>query len=256
METAETSQTNALEGKTALVTGGSRGIGRAISLALARAGVFVYINYRSNDAAADDTYRAITQAGFSAALLPFDVADRDQVHTGFKKIIDEKGTIDILINNAGTTRDGMFARVTEEDWRAVVDTNLTGTINCSRSALRSMIRARWGRIITISSIVAEGGNAGQVIYGAAKAGVIGLTKSLAREIGSRNITVNAVSPGFIDTDMTASLPAEYREELIGQIPLGRAGSPEDVAAVVRFLASNDAAYITGQTIRVNGGLYM
>lgn len=256
MKPAEMSQTNILEGKTALVTGGSRGIGRAVSLALARAGAFVYINYHSNDAAADDTYRAVTQAGFSAALLPFDVADRDQVQAGFKKIIDERGTVDILVNNAGVTRNGMFARVTDEDWRVVVDTNLTGAINCSRSALRSMIRTRWGRIITISSVVADGGNAGQVIYGAAKAGIIGFTKSLAREIASRNITVNSVSPGFIDTDMTASLPAEYREELIGQIPLGRAGSPDDVAVVVRFLASNDAAYITGQTIRVNGGLYM
>jgi len=239
-----------------LVTGGSRGIGRAVALKLARKGHFVWINYRSNTAAAEETLRAIRERGGDGALAPFDVADFDLTRASIGKLIDAKGAVGILVNNAGLSRDGLIVRARETDWDETMDTNLKGVFNCCRAVVRDMMKNRWGRIVNMTSIVAESGNPGQSIYSASKAGVIGFTRSLARELGPRNITVNAVSPGFIKTDMTSSIPPAGVEKIIEMIPLGRPGSPEDVAAAVAFLTTNGAAYITGQVIHVNGGLDM
>jgi 3-oxoacyl-[acyl-carrier protein] reductase len=255
MET-ETLKQESLAGRTALVTGASRGIGRAIAVKLAKQGAFTYINYAKNEKAARETLEIIEEAGGTGTLLQFDVKNTDAAKEAITDIAKEKGSLDILVNNAGITLDGIFARTKEESWDDVIDTNLKGVFNCSRSALRYMMKKRWGRIINMTSVVAEAGNAGQVCYSASKAGIIGLTKSLAREIGSRNICINAVAPGFIETDMTASIGEESREKLVDLIPLARLGTPDDVAGVVEFLASEKAGYITGQVIHVNGGLYM
>jgi len=245
-----------LQGKTALVTGGSRGIGRAICLRLAQMGARVYINYVSGIAAAESVREEIIAAGGQAALLPFDVADAAGSNEAVKKMIAEAGTIDILVNNAGITRDGLLARMKEEDWDRVADTNLKGAFLGAKAVSKQMMKQRYGRIVNIASVVGFSGNAGQANYAAAKAGLIGLTKSLARELASRNITVNAVAPGYIVTEMTAALSEEARAQLQKEIPLAVLGSAGDVAGAVAYLVGPDGGYITGQTIHVNGGMYM
>jgi 3-oxoacyl-[acyl-carrier protein] reductase len=245
-----------LENLVALVTGGSRGIGRAICVKLASLGAVVGINYVSNPAAAEETLQQITAVGGTGFTVRFDVADAEAVQENIKEIIATHGQIDILVNNAGITRDGLMARMKEDDWDSVLDTNLKGAFLCSKAVMRAMMKKRWGRIINVSSVVGFVGNGGQVNYGAAKAGLTGLTKSMARELAGRNITVNCVAPGYIVTDMTDGLAEDVQEALKAQIPLGVLGTPEDVAASVGFLASTDSNYITGQTLHVNGGMYM
>ncbi len=245
-----------LEKMIAVVTGGSRGIGRAICVKLASMGAIVGINYVSNPAAAEETLKQIEALGGKGFTVRFDVADGEAVHENFKEIIATHGQIDILINNAGITRDGLMARMKEDDWDSVLDTNLKGAFLCSKAVMRTMMKKRWGRIINVSSVVGFVGNSGQVNYGAAKAGLTGLTKSMARELAGRNITVNCVAPGYIVTDMTDGLTEDVQEALKAQIPLGILGTPEDVAASVGFLASTDSNYVTGQTLHVNGGMYM
>lgn len=252
----ETPAERALDGKTALVTGGSRGIGRAIALELARAGAFTFVNYVHREEAARETLMMMEDQGGTGRLLRCDVSDFDAVQDAVRGIAEERGAIDILVNNAGITLNGLFVRTKPEAWNSIMDVNLTGAFNCCRAAARYMIKQRWGRIVNMTSVVALSGNAGQVSYAASKAGIVGLTKSLARELGSRNICVNAVAPGFIETDMTGSMEEKSRGEALDQIPLGRAGMPDDVAGVVGFLVSGKADYITGQVIHVNGGLYM
>lgn len=238
------------------MTGGSRGIGRAIAIKLSKTGAFVFINYRQNEEAAATTLEIIRQHGGDGDTCKFDVSDFDTVHNAVTELTEKRGSIDILVNNASVSKDSLFLRTRESDWNSMIDTNLKGTFNCCRAVIRAMVKQRWGRIINISSIVAETGNPGQACYAASKSGIIGLTKSLARELGSRNICVNAIAPGFIETDMTATVSDEYRKKIIDQIPVARAGTPDDVANVAAFLISNDADYITGQVINVNGGLYM
>jgi 3-oxoacyl-[acyl-carrier protein] reductase len=247
-----------LDGRIAVVTGGSRGIGRAIAVALARAGAKVVITFTANEGAAAQAAEAVHAAGGVATTKRFDVADAASVDAAFKEIIAAEGGLHILVNNAGIAVNGLMLGAKDADWKRSIDVNLTGTFHCVRAALRALMKAKEaGRIINITSITGEVGSAGQGAYVAAKAGVIGLTKTLAREYASRGITVNAVSPGYIDTDMTASqLPEDRRGELLKSIPLGRVGKPEDVAAAVVFLASPAAAYVTGQVLRVNGGLFM
>lgn len=245
-----------LENLVALVTGGSRGIGRAICVKLASLGAVVGINYVSNPAAAEETLQQITAVGGTGFTVRFDVADAEAVQESIKEIIATHGQVDILVNNAGITRDGLMARMKEDDWDSVLDTNLKGAFLCSKAVMRAMMKKRWGRIINVSSVVGFVGNGGQVNYGAAKAGLTGLTKSMARELAGRNITVNCVAPGYIVTDMTDGLAEDVQEALKAQIPLGVLGTPEDVAASVGFLASTDSNYITGQTLHVNGGMYM
>lgn len=245
-----------LDGKTALVTGGSRGIGRAIAVRLAEAGAWVCINFKQNEEAALETLHTIQEKGGNGEVKRFDITDGQAVHGAVEEMVQARGRLDILVNNAGVTLDALLMRLKETEWQRIIDTNLKGTFHCCQAATRPMIKQRWGRIINMTSVVAEGGNPGQTAYAASKAGVIGFTRSLARELGSRNICVNAVSPGFIETDMTISRSAEIRDKVREQIALGRLGSPEDVAGIVAFLASGEAGYITGQIIRVNGGLYM
>ena len=244
-----------LDDKVALITGGSRGIGRAVALRLAQAGAFVWINFCRNEIAAGETRALIMDQGGRAELAPFDVSDTKETERAIKDLIREKGKIDILVNNAGVCKDGLILRMTEDDWDKVIDTNLKGAFNCSRMVSRYMVKQHWGRIINISSMVSQMGNPGQVNYCASKAGLEGLTRSLARELGSRNICVNAVAPGFIESDMTASL--KQKQEIIRkEIPLRRFGVPEDIAEAVLFLSSQSASYITGQVVHVNGGLYL
>lgn len=245
-----------LVGKVALVTGGSRGIGRAIALKLAENGADVAINYAGNTAAAEEVKTAIEQMGRKALLVQGSVADTDGVQTIVNTVVKELGRLDILINNAGITRDGLLMRMKEADWDDVMHTNLKGVYNCSKAVLRTMMKQRSGRIVNMASVVGEMGNAGQTNYAAAKAGVIGFTKSLAKEVASRGITVNAVAPGFIATDMTKVLTDDQKAEMARSIPLGRAGQPEDVANAVLFLVSEGAAYITGQVLNVDGGMVM
>lgn len=245
-----------LSGQTALITGASRGIGRQIALALAAAGAKVAINYNASSEAAEAVVAEITAAGGEAKAWQADVSKLDQATALVGAVLEHFGSLDILVNNAGITRDSLLLRMTEEDWDRVLEVNLKGYFNCCKAAIRAMTRARQGRIINISSVVGIRGNAGQVNYSAAKAGVIGLTKSLAREVGSRNITVNAVAPGFISTDMTKVLSEDIREQMLENIPLGRLGETEDVANLVVFLAGPGAAYITGQVIAVDGGMSM
>ena len=245
-----------LQDRVALITGGSRGIGRAIAVKLSSLGAYVIVNYAKNLAAAEESLTLVRTRGGNGEVLQFDVADAEGTRKVIAEVISRKGKIDILVNNAGTSADGLLIRMKDRDWESVIRTNLTGTYNCCRAVAYAMMKRRWGRIINITSVVAASGNAGQVNYSASKAGIIGLTKSLARELGPRNICVNAVAPGFIVTEMTQSLPEEIREQIKEQIPLAKPGTPEDVGAAVAFLATEEAAYITGQVIHVNGGLYM
>ena len=245
-----------LAGKIAVVTGGSRGIGRATSLALAEAGAHVLVNYRSNEEAAKETLALIEKAGGQGELLGFDVADPESVDRGIKDAIKRHGHIDILVNNAGISIDQLLLRVSQKDLELTWATNVNGPIYCAKACIRPMMKKRWGRIINLSSVVGESGNAGQVVYSSSKAALLGLTRTLAREYASRGITVNAVAPGFIETDMTADLPDAGRQGIADQTPLGRIGRPEEVAAAVVFLASEEASYITGQVVRVNGGMHV
>jgi len=255
-----------LAGKVALVTGGSRGIGRAICIQLASQGARVFVNYSSNSAAAEETV-AVCKSVFkpmhelapdfvAAEALGFDVADAAAVDAAVDLIKSKTGRLDILVNNAGIARDGLFLRLKDEDWQATLATNLTGAMNCARAASKRMLKARCGRIINISSVVGEMGNAGQVAYVTSKAGLIGMTKALAKELASRSITTNAITPGFIETDMTAGLSETLKAEHSKSIPLERLGKAEEIAGLVGFLASDASSYITGQVIGVNGGMYM
>jgi 3-oxoacyl-[acyl-carrier protein] reductase len=244
-----------LENEVALVTGASRGIGAAIAQALAEQGAVV-VGTATTSAGAEAIGRRLADLGARGKGMVLDVADPASVDAVVKGVTDEFGTITILVNNAGITRDNLLMRMKDEEWQSILDTNLTSIYRLSKACLRGMTKARKGRIINIASVVGATGNAGQTNYAAAKAGMIGFTKSLAREVGSRGITVNAVAPGFIDTDMTRALNEEQRGALLASIPLGRLGAPAEIASVVAFLASPAAAYITGETIHVNGGMYM
>lgn len=245
-----------LEGQVALVTGGSRGIGRAIVHKLGRLGAFAVINYRGNQEAAEESLKELQDLGGRGELSRFDVAEEPQVEEAVKKIVDRHNKIDILVNNAGMTADNLLLRLKPEDWEQVVGTNLKGTVLCTKAVTRSMVRARYGRIINMTSVVGQAGNSGQSLYAATKAGIIGFTKAMAKELAARAITVNAVAPGFIETEMTSSLPTRVQEEYLRAIPLGRFGACDEVAEVVAFLAGAGAGYITGQIVGVNGGLYM
>jgi len=245
-----------LQGRIALVTGGSRGIGREVVLALGRLRAKVMINYRENQGAAEGTLKQLIGDGGEGELCPFDVAVEEQVEGAVKKIVDRHKKVDILVNNAGVTSDNLLVRLKSEDWDRVIGVNLKGAVNCTKAVSKTMLRERYGRIVNLTSVVGQTGNAGQSAYAAAKAGVIGFTKAMARELASRGITVNAVAPGFIDTEMTAKLSSKVQEEYLRSIPLGRFGSCEEVAAAVCFLVGPGADYITGQVINVNGGLYM
>jgi 3-oxoacyl-[acyl-carrier protein] reductase len=240
----------------ALITGAARGIGRAIALELARPGLTIYLNDVALGEDAARTQQEVEAKGATARLIEFDVADAAMASQGVDRIIKESGRLDILVNNAGITRDNLIVRMKETEWDAVLGINLKGAFNCLRAASRPMIKQRGGRIINISSVVGVMGNAGQANYVASKAGLIGLTKTVARELASRNITVNAVAPGFIQTEMTENLPEATRQLMLAQIPLGRFGTASEVAQAVAFLASEAAAYITGQVIHVNGGMLM
>ena len=244
-----------MKGQVALVTGASRGIGQAISLKLAAEGIFV-VATATSEAGAEATVAAITAQGGAALAVKLDVTNSAEVEALFKKIVSEQGRLDILVNNAGITKDGLMMRMKDNDWDSVLDTNLKGSFLCLREASKIMTKARYGRVINISSVVGEMGNPGQANYCASKAGLFGLTKSAARELAKRNITVNAVAPGFIETDMTAVLPEKGREALLQNIPMERLGSVDDIAHAVSFLISPQAGYITGQVLSVNGGMYM
>ena len=245
-----------LTGKTAVVTGGSRGIGRAICLKLAGQGANIVLNFAGNEAAAEETRSQCEALGVKALAVKGDVADAEACNALIEKAVSEFGVVDILVCNAGVTRDNLLMRMSDEEFQKVIDTNLKGTFHCMRAAIRPMMKKRRGRIISISSVVGLMGNAGQINYAASKAGVIGMTKSLAREVASRHITVNAVAPGFIKTDMTAVLSDSVKEGILHGIPLGELGEAEDVANAVLYLASDEAAYITGQVISVDGGMAM
>ena len=244
------------DGKVALVTGASRGIGRAIAGRLASEGAAVAVNFRSDRAGAEETVRLVDAAGVPSLLLQADVAAGPEAAALVSDTIRELGALHILVNNAGVSADMLTMRLSEDDWDRVLDTDLKGAFLTTKTALRGMLRQRWGRIVNISSVVAYTGNAGQASYASAKAGLLGLTKSVAREVATRGITANVVAPGLIDTAMTADLPAEVRDWMLSQVPIGRPGTPEDVAGAVAFLVSDDAAYLTGQVIKVDGGMVM
>lgn len=245
-----------LDGKVTIVTGASRGIGRSVAIELAKLGAKVVINYAGNEAAAEEVKNIIVAAGGQAIVVKADVGNVEAVDAMVKETINTFGKIDILVNNAGITRDNLLMRMKEEDWDAVMNINLKGVFVCTKAVSRIMMKQKSGKIINMTSVVGVMGNAGQANYSAAKAGVIGFTKSMAKELASRGITVNAIAPGFINTDMTAVLSEQVKEDLADKIPVGRLGSPEDVAAAVAFLASDLASYITGQTLNVDGGMLM
>lgn len=245
-----------LDGKSAIVTGASRGIGRDIALYLAKEGAMVAVNYSGSKDRADAVVEEIKATGGKAFAIQANVDQSDDVQNLISSTIEQYGSVDILVNNAGITRDNLLMRMKEQEWDDVLNTNLKGVFLCTKAVTRQMMKQRAGRIINITSIVGVSGNAGQANYVAAKAGVIGLTKSSAKELASRNITVNSVAPGFITTDMTDALPEDIKSQMLSQIPLAKFGNPLDVAKAVAFLASEDANYITGQTIHVNGGMYM
>lgn len=244
------------EGRVAVVTGGGRGIGRAIAVRLAEEGAKVAVSYRSNEEEAEKTATLVREAGAECEIFRGDVASPDDVKALFEGVGEAFGGVDILVNNAGVTRDNIMLRMKEDEFDAVVRTNLKGTYLCTRAVLRGMVRARWGRIVNVSSVVGLIGNAGQANYAASKAGIIGFTKSVAREVAPRGITVNAVAPGYVETELTASLPEEVKDQIRAQTPAGRIGEPEEIAEVVAFLAGEGASYVTGQTIAVDGGMVM
>ena len=245
-----------LSGRVALVTGGSRGIGRAICEALADAGAAVAINYQGSERAAREVAREIAEAGGVADIFQADVSQREEVQRMKKQVLARFGRVDLLVNNAGITRDRTFVRMDEEAWAAVLSVNLNGVFYCTKAFLDGMVERRYGRIVHISSIVGQTGNYGQANYAAAKAALLGLTKTLAKELATKGITVNAVAPGFIETEMVAAVPEETRGKIVKQIPMGRLGTAQEVAKGVVFLLSDDASYITGQTLNVNGGMYV
>ena len=242
-------------GKVALITGSSRGIGKSIAKDLASKGAFVIINYASNEQAAQSVKDEIESKGGKCEIRGFDVSSYSQVNDEIDSIVKDHGELNFLVNNAGITRDTLLMRMKEEDWDAVINVNLKGVFNCTKAASKYMVKQKSGRIVNISSVVGEMGNPGQSNYSATKAGIIGYTKSVSRELASRNITVNSIAPGFIETDITSGLSDKVKEYYLGQIPLSRFGSPEDVSGVVSFLLSDAASYITGEVIRVNGGMY-
>lgn len=244
-----------LEGKVALVTGATRGIGRAIALSLGEQGATV-VGTATSENGAETISSFLKEAGISGKGIVLNVTDNDAIETAVSSIEAEFGAPDVLVNNAGITRDNLLMRMKDEEWDDIINTNLTPIFKLSKRCLRAMTKARWGRIITITSVVGAMGNAGQTNYAAAKAGVIGFSKSLAREVGARGITVNTVAPGFIDTDMTSSLPEAHKTALLEQVPAKRLGQPEEIAAAVSYLASQNAGYVTGETLHVNGGMYM
>lgn len=245
-----------LDGRVAVVTGGSRGIGKAVALELGKRGASVVVNYVRSADAAEDVVSQIKEMGSDGLAVQSDISNFEQAGNLIQAALDKYEKIDILVNNAGITRDTLIMRMSEEDWDAVSDTNLKGTFNCSKAAVKSMMRKRYGRIINITSVSGQIGNAGQTNYSASKAGQIGFTKALAREIAARNITVNAIAAGYVDTDIWSDVSEEAIEGFLAQIPLNRKGTPEDIAFAVAFLASEEASYITGQTLAVDGGLAM
>lgn len=245
-----------LNNRVAVVTGGGRGIGKAIALGLAQRGAKVIINFQSSEAAAQAVAKEIDAQGGSADIAGFDVGDPEAVETAFRDLVKKHERLDILVNNAGISRDQLLLRVNLQQLEETFRTNVNGVVFCAKSAIRPMMKARFGRIINMSSVVGETGNLGQTVYSASKGAIINLTKTLAREYASRGVTVNAVTPGFIETDMTANLPKEALQAAVQQTPLGRVGTPNEVAAAVVFLASEESSYITGQVLRVNGGMYM
>lgn len=245
-----------LTGRVALVTGGSRGIGRAICLALADGGAAVAINYQGSERAAREVAREVAEGGGAAEIFQADVSEREAVQRMKKAVLARFGRVDIVVNNAGITRDKSFVRMDEEAWASVLSVNLNGVFYCTKAFLDGMLERRYGRIVQISSIVGQVGNYGQANYAAAKAALFGFTKTLAKELATRGVTVNAVAPGFIETEMVAAVPEEIRKKILGQIPMSRFGTAEEVARAVVFLVSEDASYITGQTVNVNGGMYV
>jgi len=243
------------EKRIVMVTGGSRGLGRAICLAFAGPETHICFNYNASAESAEETGRLIEAAGGTASFEQVDVASMEQVAGFVKNTVKEYGGVHVLVNNAGITRDGLVVLMKEQDWDDVIQTNLKGAFNCIKAVTRPMMKQRFGRIVNITSVVGVMGNPGQANYAASKAGIIGLTKSVAKELAPRNITVNAVAPGFVETDMTAGMPEKAKEAMLGMIPLGRAGTPEEIAGLTEFLASDKAAYITGQVIHISGGMY-
>jgi 3-oxoacyl-[acyl-carrier protein] reductase len=245
-----------LEGRVAVVTGGGRGIGRAIAQRLGAEGAKVAVTYRSNDQAARETARLVRKAGGECEIFKGDVSEAGDVKRVFDGVAEAFGAVEVLINNAGTTRDNIMLRMKEEEFDEVLDTNLKGAYNCTRAVLRGMVRNRWGRIVNVSSVVGLAGNAGQANYAASKAGLLGFTKSVAREVAERGITVNAVAPGYVETELTGTLSDSVKEQILGQVPTGRFGEPEEIAEVIVFFTGEGAGYVTGQTIAVDGGMIM